>query len=235
MLDSYRSLWPGGDENDPAAVAAALDPLRNLIRSEGAAAVLLHHLAKNARSSYRGSTAIGAAVELGFKLSRSDDDPEREDRRRLDCFKCRPAPEPARRWVRLHAERGRVFVDRAEPFRAEGEPERPQPRRAQLAPEMLAAATEPLAWPDLARAVDRDPKDGTARRLRDDLLDAGELRKLDDGRLRCQGATGVGTPENGSSKLNPSRVPGCHDPIGGAPNGTLNGQGPGRVEVGEPR
>ena len=164
VLDSYRSLWPGGDENDPAKVAEALDPLRSLVRAERAATVLLHHLPKNG-SNYRGTTAIGAAVELGFKLSRAEDDPEKADRRRLDCFKCRPAPGPERRWLRLHAERGRVYVDRAEAFKTEGEPEQPvgRPReRSELAPGMLAAAKEPIRWADLARAIERDPKDGTA-------------------------------------------------------------------------
>ena len=44
---------------------------------------------------------------------------------------------------------------------------------------MLKAASEPLSWPDLAQAIDRSPKDGTARRLRDDLLKKGELEKLE--------------------------------------------------------
>lgn len=229
VLDSYRSLWPGGDENDPAAVAAALDPLRNLIRSEGASAILLHHLPKAARANYRGTTAIGAAVELGFKLSRSDDDPEATDRRRLDCFKCRPAPEPDRRWLRLHIERGQVFVERAKPYQPEGEPERRQPVRSGLAPEMLAAAATPITWADLARAINRKPNDGTARRLRDDLLARGELRELADDRLQVVGVpsgarvpSGVGTPDSGSIKPDSARVPGCQHPIGGAADGTLD-------------
>ena len=117
MLD-YLSLALAGrsPENDPAAVAAALDPLRNLIRSEGAAAVLLHHLAKNARSSYRGSTAIGAAVELDFKLSRSDGRPPSARTGADSTASSAARPEPAAAAVHLHAERGRVFVDRAEPL-----------------------------------------------------------------------------------------------------------------------
>ena len=117
VLDSFRSLWPGGDENDSAAVASVLDPLRALARRFDVATMLLHHLPKGG-SSYRGSTAIGAAVKLGFKLTRADGDPERRERRRLECFKCRPAPEPDARWLRLHVERGQVFVDAAEPYEA---------------------------------------------------------------------------------------------------------------------
>ena len=205
VLDSFSSLWPGGDENDPPKVTKTLAPLRNYVRSQGVAALLLHHLPKSG-SNYRGTTAIGANVELGFKLSRDKDDPENEDRRRLDCFKCRPAREPGRRWLRLHAERSRVYVDRAAAYKVEDEPERPRPARAELAPEMLAAAKVPITWPDLARAIERSPKDGTARRLRDDLIEAGELSELGDGRL--------------------TRVPGCHPPIGDLANGTLNGGPP---------
>lgn len=185
VLDSFRSLWPGGDENDPAAAAAVLDPLRNALRAEGAAGLLLHHLAKGA-GDYRGSTAIGASVELGFKLTRAPEDPEKADRRKLDCYKCRPAPEPERRWLVLHAERGRVYVDAADPYESDAEGlAAARPVRAELAPDMLEAAREPIAWPDLARAIGREPKDGTARRLRDDLLDAGELKRADDGCLRA--------------------------------------------------
>jgi AAA domain/Toprim-like len=183
VLDSFRSLWPGGDENDPAAAAAVLDPLRNALRAEGAAGLLLHHLAKGA-GDYRGSTAIGASVELGFKLTRAPDDPEKADRRKLDCYKCRPAPEPERRWLRLHVERGRVFVDTSDSYEGDAEPTAAaRPVRTELAPDMLAAAAEPIAWPELARAIGREPKDGTARRLRDDLLTAGELERRDDGCL----------------------------------------------------
>ena len=69
ILDSFRSLWPGGDENDSGAVAAVLDPLRNLLRRRGPAGILLHHVSR-AGNEYRGTSAIGAALELGFRLSR---------------------------------------------------------------------------------------------------------------------------------------------------------------------
>jgi hypothetical protein len=42
-----------------------------------------------------------------------------------------------------------------------------------------------MPWPDLARAVGRDPKDGTARRARDELISAGILTK----RQQSGGAT----------------------------------------------
>lgn len=184
ILDSFRSLWPGGEENDSGAVAAVLDPLRNLLRRLGVAGILLHHVSR-AGNDYRGTSAIGAAIELGFRLGRDPDDPEARDRRSLRCFKCRPAPEPEERWLRLHVERGQVFIDEAEPYATSESEEKPAaPAREELCPRLLGAAIEPIAWPDLARAIGRSPKDGTARRLRDDLLEVGELKKLPDGRLQ---------------------------------------------------
>lgn len=183
ILDSFRSLWPGGEENDSGAVAAVLDPLRNLLRRLGIAGILLHHVSR-AGNDYRGNSAIGAAIELGFRLGRHPNDPEARDRRYLRCFKCRPAPEPEERWLRLHLERGQVFIDETDGFESEDEPEKSLPPvRAELAPDLLRAAGNPIAWADLARAIGRSPKDGTARRLRDDLLAAEELVRDDDGRL----------------------------------------------------
>ena len=92
VLDSFRSLWQG-DQNDSREVAAALDPLRNLVRRHDVGTVLLHHSGKGNGAAYRGSSAIGASCELGFKLAREEDDDERE-RRYLECWKCRPAPSP---------------------------------------------------------------------------------------------------------------------------------------------
>ena len=137
-----------------------------------------------AGNNYRGTSAIGAAIEVGFRLARHPDDHEARDRRFLRCFKSRPAPEPEDRWLRLHVEREQVFIEAAEPFVGEKEREGSHaPKRAELAPRLLAAAASPIAWPGLARAIDRSPKDGTARRLRNDLLKSGELVKLDDGRF----------------------------------------------------
>ncbi|HEX7246269.1 MAG TPA: AAA family ATPase [Solirubrobacterales bacterium] len=188
ILDSFRSLWPGGDENDSAAVAAVLDPLRNMLRRQGPAGILLHHVSR-AGNDYRGTSAIGASIEVGFRLARHPKDPDRRDRRSLHCFKSRPAPEPEDRWLRLHVEREQVFIEAAESFVGEEGGECSHaPKRTELAPSLIAAAADPTEWPDLARAIGRSPKDGTARRLRDELLKAGELVKLDDGRLRVPGA-----------------------------------------------
>jgi len=76
MLDSLRSLAPGLDENDSGPVEAVLGPLRGLSRRHNLATLVLHHAGK-ASNGYRGSTAIGAAVDLGFTLAREGDDPHR--------------------------------------------------------------------------------------------------------------------------------------------------------------
>jgi hypothetical protein len=174
VLDSFRSLW-AGKENDSGEVAAVLDPLRNLVRRHNAGALLLHHSGKGMGGDYRGSSAIGASCELGFKLAREPEDQER-GRRYLHCWKCRPAPEPVRRWLRLAVEGGRVFVDRAEPPDSE-EPEvhaHMAPVREELRPLVLNALGEtPRARADVARACGRDPKDRSVKRVLDALWDEG--------------------------------------------------------------
>ena len=67
VFDSFRSLW-SGDENRPIEVAAVLDPLRDFLRSQGVAGLLLHHA--NTSGDSRGTTGIGASVENIVKLSR---------------------------------------------------------------------------------------------------------------------------------------------------------------------
>jgi hypothetical protein len=62
-----------------------------LAQERGIPVLLLHHAGKQA-AEYRGSTAIGAAVEIGFTLARHDEDPEKRTRRKLACWKAgRPA------------------------------------------------------------------------------------------------------------------------------------------------
>lgn len=61
---------------------------------------------------------------------------------------------------------------------------RPQPKRSTLAAAVLAELTAPMTWPQLARAAGTDPKNGTARRARDQLLTEGAIyRRAGDGTL----------------------------------------------------
>jgi putative DNA primase/helicase len=100
VLDSLRSLAPGLDENDSLQAEAALRPVVRLTQRLDIATLILHH-ASRASGEYRGSTAIGAAVELGFTLTRLDDDPMAATRRKLSCWKSRPAAEPDTRWLSI--------------------------------------------------------------------------------------------------------------------------------------
>ena len=197
ILDSFRSLW-AGDENDSGEVASVLDPLRNLVRKHNTATLLLHHSPKGAKD-YRGSGAIGASAELIFVLARHDDDPE-PDRRYLECRKCRPAPEPQTRWLRLSADMGMVLIDETEPYVGdENEDERPRPRRqalsAQVEDVLLSAMSAglPLTRAEIARRCGRHPKDGSVGRVLDALVKSASARRDESGgyfaALLSEGAT----------------------------------------------
>jgi len=179
VLDSLRTIW-GGEENDSGEVAKVLDPLRNLVRKHQAGTLLLHHSGK-ATGSYRGSSAIGASAEIGFTLARDPRDepgqPEADpNRRSLTCWKCRPAPKPARTWLRLSVERGMVLIDETEP--PETEPPARAPVTSSLKPQVLAVLTDdPQPRADIARGVGRDPKDRSVGRVLVDLAAEGEVER----------------------------------------------------------
>jgi KaiC/GvpD/RAD55 family RecA-like ATPase len=182
VLDSFRTLWPGGDENSSEEVAGVLDALRGLVRRYESSALLLHHLGKGG-GAYRGSSAIAASCELAFKLDRAEGDGERE-RRRLACFKSRPAAEPAPRWLRLEARDGRVLVSEAEPF------EGTVTVADSLQDGVLRAVTDGAArLSEIATAVGRPPKDATVRRTLSALVEDGRLERVGkEYRLPSEGA-----------------------------------------------
>jgi len=208
VLDSFRALAPGLDENDSARVDEALTPLRNAIRALDTACLLLHHTGKGGHE-YRGSTAIGAAVELGFTLSRIPEDPEARRRRKLACWKCRPAQEPEARWLTLDSHYGLVMIDEADPY----EPEQAEraPARSQLVSqfvELIDQHERPMRLAELCQQVGREKNDGTARRALAGAVEAGDLVKCEDGGYArpdwCQPATsprGFGTWHHGASQL----------------------------------
>jgi hypothetical protein len=140
---------------------------------------------------YRGSTAIGAAVEIGFTLSRHEDDPEKRTRRRLACWKSRPAPEPEMRWISLEPRDGMILLGEVEPY--EGEAGR---RRDELREEILAVLTGiAQSQARIARTVGRQPSDGTVRRVLKDLEADGLAAKRADGWIgpieATSGSTGI--------------------------------------------
>jgi len=176
VLDSFRTLW-GGEENDSGEVAKVLDPLRNLVRRHNTGTILLHHSGKGS-GSYRGSSAIGASVELGFTLAREEGDDDRS-RRSLSCWKCRPAPKPSKAWIRLSIEHGMVLVDRADPPEDQRSSSAKAPVTRMLKPLVRAVLTgEPQTRADIARSVDRDPKDRSVGRVLDDLAAEGLADKI---------------------------------------------------------
>jgi hypothetical protein len=143
VLDSFRPLIPGVDEND-SRVDTGLASLRDLVRTFGTACVLLHHAGKQG-GEYRGSTAIGAAVELGFTMtSARDADPKRC----LSCWKSRPAPRLPDRWLEIRTARdGSPLIVAAEAPPADAV-------REELAEHIVEALSGgPVARADLAESV----------------------------------------------------------------------------------
>lgn len=207
VLDSFRSLWPGGDENDNAQVEAAIRPLVNAVRARNIATLLLHHAGK-VGGEYRGSTAIGAAVELGYTLRRHQDDPQARTRRELVCWKSRPAPEPEPRWLTLEHDGQRVLLGEAEPY----EHERPTPVSDQVTADVLAVLNgKAMTLADVARGAGRNPKDRTVRRVLDSLVASGEAFRTPEGLWRgCHGVTppradDTMTPPDGLDDLGPEQ------------------------------
>jgi KaiC/GvpD/RAD55 family RecA-like ATPase len=186
VLDSLTALWPGANERKTEDVAPTLYELKRLAERHGLAIVLLHHRPK-AGGEYRGTTAIAAAAQLGFTLSKAEGDPDRT-RRRLHCWKCRPAQEPEDRWLHLDAERGMVLVGSADPYEDPDEPEREAPVRKALAPRFLAALGDGrLGLAEIAGKLDMNPKDGTLRNVAKGLERAGEIARGEDKKYeRCK-------------------------------------------------
>ncbi len=187
VLDSWRSLW-SGDENDAGAVAAVLDPLRNVLRNREAGSVLIHHKGKGP-GGYRGSTAAGASVENVLELDRDDHDEDRR-RRRLRNPSCRYAQEAADRWLRIEAdpEHGRLLIEIAEPFKSASTGGQSELRR-EIEDEL---GNMPRALASIARAVGKDPKNRTVRKALDALAEDGIARKEATGWVRV--SAGVSVP-----------------------------------------
>jgi hypothetical protein len=175
VLDSLRSLTPGLDENDTKQTAAVLDPLRRLAHESGTAALLIHHTNK-AGKDFRGASSIRDSCDALWHLGRHDDDQDRS-RRFLACRKMRVAAEPERMWLRLEVDRGRVLIDPAEP--PDEQLAQPvQPVRARLSDEILAGMnSSAMRLAEIAKAVGRQPKDGSVRNALAALLADGSLAR----------------------------------------------------------
>ena len=204
VLDSLRSLAPGLDENDSQQAEAALRPVARLTHELGLASLILHH-ASRASGEYRGSTAIGAAVELGFTLIRHEEDPMAATRRKLACWKSRPAAEPEPRWLTIKPdENGGIMLREAAPY----ESERSHPVQdaiEELLRELIQGGcggggdprgdhnTTTPSWTgvDFARAAGREKADWSVRQVVKRLEEAGLIHRNGDGRwYRTEGEEG---------------------------------------------
>jgi hypothetical protein len=183
VLDSFRSLWPGGDENSSDQVDPVLQALGRLTRERDLAVLLLHHAGKG-NFSYRGSTALGAGVGLGFTLRRHDDDPQQRTRREVRCWKCRPAEEPHPYWLSIGSK-----VERTEPY---------DPGADELREEILDAVKpgETVSGAEAAQRVGRNRRDNAVLGALKALVGEGLFERPSSYRWRR-----VDDPETSSSSF----------------------------------
>jgi hypothetical protein len=187
---------------------------------------LLHHAGKGGHE-YRGSTAIGDAVELGFTLSRHEDDREKRTRRKLACWKSRPAPEPEERWISMGSHDGLITLSEAEAYK----PEREKPREQHRDDVLETLGDEPLGERRIAERTGIART--TVQRILRDLEDEGLSEQTGSGwvahrpmadRGRAMWATPQDGSETGSSKPNQGGPLGgpacsCADTPGTTPDG----------------
>lgn len=184
VLDSFRSMTPGMDENDTGQTARALDPLRRLAHESGAAILLIHH-ANKAGKDYRGASSIRDGVDVLWHLGRQDGDPD-PLRRFMHNVKMRVAPDGGRLWLRVSIDRGRVLIDQAEPP-DEQVPTSAQPVRTMLSDEIYAGMGDhPMRLAAIAEMVGRQPKDGSVRNALKALVDDGLFTREGDEYVKVQ-------------------------------------------------
>jgi len=184
VFDSLRVLSSGVKENDSDAMEPIITALKLLARDTGAAIVLVHHRGRSEFSDFRGSSVILDQTDLLFTLGRITGDPDGRHRRKVTTVKCRIDEEPAPWWVSINADRARglVTIDAAEPFEGEGR------ARDQLRDDVLEALSGiARSARGIAKAVGREPNDGTVRRVLHDLEAEGLAEKRDDGWARAIG------------------------------------------------
>lgn len=221
VLDSFRSLAPGLEENDSGPVEAILGPLRSLARRHNTAVLILHHNGK--AGDYRGSTAIGAAIEIGYSLSREADDPQNATRRVLKCWKCRPAIEPAPRWISLDNVDGACHITETDPYEPAAAA-RLAPAREEAKLDILAALTTrgPISQSKLLEATGRRKDNKTGRAAITELIAEGQINPTPAGlTLRgvsssgdtphdTPGVSGVVTPRSGVTPDTPHTTTTLH-------------------------
>ena len=172
ILDSLRSLHSGSEYS--RKIVPMLRAFQDMARRYDVAVIVLHHSPKTSDKTfeYRGSTMIGAVVELSYYLGseRGDSDPAR---RFLHCTKSRIAAAPERMWLRIACEGEGVAIDVAPAPTAE-EAANPRPVRDRLLREVLwtlAFHGSPMNRSEIGRELGRDPKDRSVGRVLEQLLE----------------------------------------------------------------
>lgn len=100
ILDSLRTLWPEGDENDSGSVTRMLTALQIFARKYDMAVVLIHHSSK--AGGFRGSGAIQNVPDIVIELGRKFKDKD-ETRRYLRWEKCRLGPARKQQWFAIQS------------------------------------------------------------------------------------------------------------------------------------
>jgi archaellum biogenesis ATPase FlaH len=189
LLDSFRALWRG-NERDEAEITQALDPMRDFAHDSGVAISLTHHLPKGGEQTYRGSTAIGAAIEHVVVLESFEEDPRHKTRRKLSNPLARFAPQRDDRWLAILSEGddGPTWLEAADPYVAAHETPAQDETMTSLR-ELVGSWQSGNGYSpgakvpkhdapgytasDLARAIGRRPDDNTVRRAIKRLADEG--------------------------------------------------------------
>lgn len=173
VLDSLRSLWRG-DENDSRSAAQVMETAVALARNSGAGVLVLHHVSKNTASSYRGSTAFGAAVEIVATIRRAGDASPDEMAVTLAVDKCRCAPRPADRRLVINCSDGALEVrdgrDRVAPVRDD---------LLKVLMEVLPSDPHRMSQNDACRVIGRPEGDRSLRKALK-LLQSGGIADRDD-------------------------------------------------------
>jgi hypothetical protein len=181
VLDSLRSLW-GGIENESHTAILPMLAAARLARTARAGVMLLHHLDKGATAAYRGSSAFAGAAEIVATL-RPDPRTKREETEaeadpELRCItiaKCRCAPEPPPRWLRLASESGITIIEKAD---RPPVPERSAPARDRLTGAILhelPADPARMTISTLASRVGVEPSSGSIKRVLRELIAQGRV------------------------------------------------------------
>ncbi|MFT4035546.1 MAG: AAA family ATPase, partial [Patulibacter sp.] len=172
ILDALATLAPGIRENEAEQMAPWMAVVQRIARDTGTAVILLHHAGKgDGGANYRGSSAIGAGISIELALIAHEGDPDPQ-RRELRWGKVRPAPRPAPLWLRITSDDGRLRIEPTDPYTPT---DTVTSTTGDLAQQMAAVLAErgELTWGTLCAEVERRPDDGTAKRARNQAVDAG--------------------------------------------------------------